>query len=289
MNIGENIKRCRLEKGMTQEQLANIVGVSNQAVSKWECDGSIPDGLLFVPIADALGVTTDRLFGRETTYEKDIYQGIIKLIEQTPAEKRMEKAREICWQTEKGLFGSIKYEYIPDEMKYKNESSYVARDTGFTSISNRRGEINFFSLFVEPVAPVDSVDSVDSKESGSFDVLKQYGGRFREFFEALSDEYVMKSFFFIYSKPHGYTFEKEVLARECGIPDDKIDGVMSKLSFAANRKEITINGEKRIVYTANQRHELVAVFVMVTEFFYALNPRGYNLQANCRYKPYFTQ
>jgi len=43
MNIGENIKRYRLAKGMTQEQLANIVGVSNQAVSKWECDGSIPE------------------------------------------------------------------------------------------------------------------------------------------------------------------------------------------------------------------------------------------------------
>ena len=274
MNIGENIKRYRLEKNMTQEQLANIVGVSNQAVSKWECDGSIPDGLLFVPIADALGVTTDNLFGRETSYEKDIYHGIIKLLEQTPHEKQMEKAREICWQIEKGLFGGVKFEYIPDEMKYKNNSSYVARDTGFTSISNRP-EIQFFSLFTEP--------------AGGFDILKQYSGQFRELFEALGDEYIMKSFFFIYSKPHGYTFEKEVLAKECEIPDDKIDGVMAKLSFIAKPKEITINGEKRIVYTANQKHELVAVFVMATEFFYALNPHGYHLQAGCRWKPYFTK
>ena len=105
MNIGENIKHYRLEKGMTQEQLANIVGVSNQAVSKWECEGSIPDGMLFVPIADALGVATDNLFGRETSYEQNVYAGIIKLIEQTPFESRMEKAREICWQTQKGIFG----------------------------------------------------------------------------------------------------------------------------------------------------------------------------------------
>ena len=275
MNIGENIKRYRLEKGMTQEQLANIVGVSNQAVSKWECDGSIPDGLLFVPIADALGVTTDNLFGRETTYEKDIYHGIINLIEKTPDENRMEKAREICWQTEKGLFGDVRNEYIPDEMRDKNDSSYVERDMGFTSISNRRGEINFFGLFIEPAE--------------GFDILKKYSGQFRELFGALGDEYVMKSFFSIYSKPHGYTFEKEVLAKECGIPDDELDGVMEKISFIAKPKEITINGEKRVVYTANQRHELIAVFVMVTEFFYALNPRGYNLQASCREKSYFTK
>lgn len=277
MNIGENIKRYRLEKGMTQEQLADIVGVSNQAVSKWECDSSIPDGLLFVPIADALGVTTDNLFGRETSYEKDIYRGIIKLIRQTPPENQMEKIREICWQTEKGLFTAYGYdpEYNPDELKYKDNSSYVLGDTGFTSISNRH-EIQFFSIFTEPAE--------------GFDVLKQYSERFRVLFEALGDEYVIKSFFIIYSKPHGYTFEKEVLAKECGIPDDRIDDIMAKLSFAAKPKEITINGETRIIYTANQRHELVAALAVITEFFYATgNKSRYHLQGHGRYKPYFTK
>jgi transcriptional regulator with XRE-family HTH domain len=276
-NIGENIKRYRLAKGMTQEQLAGIVGVSNQAVSKWECDGSIPDGLLFVPIAEALGVATDALFGREATYEKDIYSGIVKLIEQTPFEERMQKAREICWQVEKGLFGGVAHEYVPDEIKRKDDSSYVTRNTGFTSISNRQGEPQFFGLFAEPEA--------------GFDVLRQYAGQFRELFEALGDEYVMKSFFHIYSKPHGYTFEKEALARDCGIPGERLDDVMAKLGFAARPKEITINGEKRTVYAANQRHELVGAFVMVTEFFYATGERnrGYNLQANGRNKPYFAK
>jgi len=119
--------------------------------------------------------------------------------------------------------------------------------------------------------------------------LKQYSEQFRELFLALGDEYVMKSFFFIYSKARGYTFEKEVLAKECGIPDDRLGDMMVKLGFIAKPKEVIINGEKRIVYTANQRHELIAVFVMVTEFFYALDSRGYNLQADCRWKPYFTK
>ena len=277
MNIGENIKRYRLEKGMTQEQLANIVGVSNQAVSKWECDGSIPDGLLFVTIADALGVTIDNLFGRGTSYEKDVYAGIINLIKKTPHESRMEKAREICWQTQKGLFGggADNYKYRPDELKGADYSSYVTRDTGFTSISHGR-DIPFFSIFTEPTE--------------GFGVLEKHSERFRQLFEALSDEYVMKSFFIIYSKPYGYTFEKEVLAEECGIPSDRIDDVMAKLSFAAKAKEIAINNEKRIVYAANQRHELVAVFAVIAEFFYAIyDCRGYNLQGTGRNKPYFAK
>jgi len=275
MSIGENIKRLRLEKGMTQEQLAGIVGVSNQAVSKWESDGSIPDGLLFVPIADALGVTTDNLFGRGTSYEKDVYAGIINLIKKTPDESRLEKAREICWQTQKGLFGiDADANFRPDELKGADFSSYVNRETGFTSISHGR-DVPYFGIFTEP--------------AGGFGVLEKHSERFRELFEALGDGYVIKSFFAIYSKPRGYTFEKEVLAKECGIPDDRIDDVMAKLAFAANPKEIEINGERRTVYTANQRHELVAALAVLAEFFSAIyDCHGYHLQSEARWqKPYF--
>jgi transcriptional regulator with XRE-family HTH domain len=112
MKIGENIKKYRIKRNMTQEQLANIVGVSSQAVSKWECEDTIPDGALFIPIADALGISLDRMCGHEKVYESDTYYAITKLIENTPFEKQMEKVREICWQTEKGLFlGCMQYDY----------------------------------------------------------------------------------------------------------------------------------------------------------------------------------
>ena len=41
--IGENLKRLRKEKGLTQEQLAERLNVSFQAVSKWECGDGYPD------------------------------------------------------------------------------------------------------------------------------------------------------------------------------------------------------------------------------------------------------
>ena len=40
MTIGSNIKRLRMNKGITQEQLGEVLGVSSQAVSKWENEGS---------------------------------------------------------------------------------------------------------------------------------------------------------------------------------------------------------------------------------------------------------
>ena len=43
MTIGSNIKRLRQNKGVTQEQLGEIVGVSSQAVGKWENESALPD------------------------------------------------------------------------------------------------------------------------------------------------------------------------------------------------------------------------------------------------------
>lgn len=65
MTIGNIIATLRKEKGMTQEALANALGVTNQAVSKWESEQSCPDIALLPSIADLFGVSIDYLFGRE--------------------------------------------------------------------------------------------------------------------------------------------------------------------------------------------------------------------------------
>ena len=61
--LGKRIAMLRKEKGLTQEQLAEKVGVSAQAVSKWENDVSCPDITLLPLLADILGVTVDELLG----------------------------------------------------------------------------------------------------------------------------------------------------------------------------------------------------------------------------------
>ena len=68
--IGSRIARLRKEKGMTQEALAEKLGVSSQAVSKWENDLACPDVSLLTTLADVLGVTTDELLsGKNDTVQ----------------------------------------------------------------------------------------------------------------------------------------------------------------------------------------------------------------------------
>ena len=65
MTIGKNIAQYRKTLTMTQEDLAQKLGVTNQAVSKWELEQACPDVMLLPMLADIFGITIDALFGRE--------------------------------------------------------------------------------------------------------------------------------------------------------------------------------------------------------------------------------
>ena len=70
MSIGKNIARLRKEKGWTQEELGEYLGVSNQAVSKWELGMTMPDIMLLPILADVFGIYIDELFSREIGKEE---------------------------------------------------------------------------------------------------------------------------------------------------------------------------------------------------------------------------
>lgn len=70
LQIGENIKRLRRVRDITQEQFAEIVGVSCQSVSRWENGTCYPDMELLPTIADFFEVTIDTLIGADTAMEK---------------------------------------------------------------------------------------------------------------------------------------------------------------------------------------------------------------------------
>lgn len=63
IKIGENIKRLRKAKNVTQEQISEILGVSVTAVSKWERNETYPDITLLFPLAHYFEVTLDELMG----------------------------------------------------------------------------------------------------------------------------------------------------------------------------------------------------------------------------------
>ena len=67
LRIGENIKRLRREKGMTQERLAELLNITNAAVSKWEKGDTYPDITAIIPLARIFDVSVDEIMGYDSS------------------------------------------------------------------------------------------------------------------------------------------------------------------------------------------------------------------------------
>jgi transcriptional regulator with XRE-family HTH domain len=122
--IGARIKDKRKEMGFTQEQLAEKVGVTYQAVSKWETDVSYPDVVLMAEVARALGTSLDWLatgsgdntgecekirafYGKITgTVTKDIHADVGKILGDVQADIYGDVKEDITG-TVRNIFGNV--------------------------------------------------------------------------------------------------------------------------------------------------------------------------------------
>lgn len=112
MFIAKNLRQLRLEKGFTQEDIANRIGVTGQAVGKWERDECYPDITLLPGLAKLFDVTVDKLIGMEEFYghEKTM--------------KIQNKKYELAWQ--------YKYDELVEflEEENKNDPNECLEDLG---------------------------------------------------------------------------------------------------------------------------------------------------------------
>lgn len=75
---GATIKTLREKKGLTQLQLANMLGVSSKAVSKWETAKGLPDITLIEPLANALSVSVMELMTGNAVFNKNISSNMLR-------------------------------------------------------------------------------------------------------------------------------------------------------------------------------------------------------------------
>ena len=275
MSLSANIKRLRLEKDMTQEQLATKLGVSAQAVSKWETSETYPDGALLVPLANELEVSLDELFGNESVTMADISSKIVKLIHATEANERFNVARDIGWQIERGLFNcrmEIEKKYDPNEIKNQKNASYILDDNGFTIVSN--GIEPFFSVFPQPAEGYGHF--LNDKDD------------LQKIFAALSHTDTMNALIYLYHKAENYVFESSVLAKDCDIPSDRMEAVLDDLLLLKImwKQNLTINGEERTLYYSRPSHKIMALFIMAREIGYK---GAYSLQSHIRNTPFIKE
>ncbi len=93
--MGQIIRRLRKERNMTQDELAEQLGVTFQAISKWENDTGMPDISQVIPLATVFNVSTDVLFG---IYGRNDAEEVKKIIEQAQSKITYPVTRECIRQ-----------------------------------------------------------------------------------------------------------------------------------------------------------------------------------------------
>lgn len=107
---GRFIAQCRKKKGLTQVRLAEKMGVTNRAVSKWETGKSLPDAALMLPLCECLGITVNELLSGQRL-EPDRYsaaaeKNLLTLRQENERQVRLLLDSEI-WLTAPGIAACV--------------------------------------------------------------------------------------------------------------------------------------------------------------------------------------
>ena len=103
--IGKFISSCRKEAGLTQAALADKLGITDRAVSKWETGKSLPDASIMIELCNLLGITVNELLtGEHITMEDYKNKAEENLLEMT---QKVEKRDKLLLQLELWMIGSV--------------------------------------------------------------------------------------------------------------------------------------------------------------------------------------
>ncbi len=244
MSFGQIIKKLRRNTNMTQEQLADILSVSPQAVSRWETDVAMPDISLIAPLCNLFGVTSDELLEIDLTRRQEKVAAICIEAEKYSSRGYLEQARKIL---EEGL---KKY---PDHCDIIESLMYVA----FWQYRRNTGERKYLDEAIKWGEKILAQSNVDRQRNSAIQTLcftYRDAGRLDEAvkmarsmpFMAISQEMLLSS---VYSGSEKYYARQKEASALLQFLSNALSTLQTKLDSGENAytaQENAILRDKRI-------------------------------------------
>ncbi|MBR5420775.1 MAG: helix-turn-helix domain-containing protein [Lachnospiraceae bacterium] len=289
--FSSTLQSLRKEKKVTQEQLATHLGVSPQAVSKWE-NGSYPEGDLLPAIADYFEVSIDYLYGRggrDKSFEQIVFEKIREVsIKDFERDGKAETHRELLrlikniqWaiQTGSWINNETFFERPNDPLDYPKMGSVVLDNLLYSYMGLR--EDNDFHLFLS-----------SPEDKSIFEKLFRDTGKVEALFRFLSDRDHIAIVAYLYSLAQEEYAGVDTIAKATGVKKEKVsaalDELVHKICASPNPaitfvKEVTSDKEN-VIYGVNPGLGGLFIGLMMVAAEYTAPPEGYSMQINCRTK-----
>ncbi len=263
MSMGKNIAYFRKSKGYTQEELGQKIGVTNQAVSKWESEASMPDIMLLPRIAKALDVTLDDLFAdrvpNTSTQESKVFNE--QAVHSFPKDAQAMIIDSLCQQTNLVNCNSwdfLKAEQNPSTKKFDQIRQFytmccLSDTSGAAFVSNT------LTMIDSCIKPTD-IGSIFDKPEVASGMKKLSDPYARQVLSYICNEYFQSTAPFDHKNPEYFMVEIQPneLSRHLGISIDDIQEALEKLISLHIVESETNNGTRYLL------HKIKAIEAAVT-------------------------
>lgn len=281
--FSKQLQKLRKQSGITQEQLADKLGVTAQAVSKWE-NGSYPDGDLLPKIADIFDVSIDNLYGRgekRCSFEQQVVNHMQAIADssQDSCAEWLKNYRNIIWAMQLTAWRECRYYYDLPDFKVSNGTiaSECTCNTGVTYMRLNK-DFRYFTFIEQPESFAKQFSDID---------------KLSELFRFLGDKMNLKVVMYLLSLDNGEVASASTIATHLGYPKEKIEKALQYLlSINGSNKEIieisvlcADDGKEKVYGVRNYLPEML---ILLTGAFAVLNqPHGYSTNVNNRDYPFF--
>ncbi len=271
--FNENFRRLRKERNITQEQLAAAVGVTPQAVSKWETAG-YPDALLLPEVARFLGVTIDELYGVDDRDNKTLNQVLVEHFHAMGEsyDMKFSSAMELCRAMLQGFMNC--FTYVPlDKHNFnaKDWDNYSEFDCEQGFMQSRNNEnLQYFLLMPEP--------------PDGYDDFLAYDESMVSFFGFLSQPCALKALYYIARKGANVFITSRSLVNELNTTAENADKIIEGLVKFGLVRTAGYESEDEKIYVYRGGANIIS-FLTFTRTLMNL-PVSFSYQSNARDTPY---
>lgn len=251
MNIGNRIRELRVRNKVTQEELAKVLQVSTQAVSKWENGGS-PDLELVPKIATYFKVTTDDLFDLKQSEIVDMDNKLYTYLLSFPLKDRMHVLYDLAFKMSIATRG----EKIDDVEEFEE---MISTDPMYSSVIGLEG------IAITSLAKDNKIFMCLPKDdTADYDKMLISKDKQRKFCAYLSNELFYNTLVFLYSR-NGGNFTEKLLADNLNITDDEARAVLQNMMEfdIVKRADVSINDTTMELYTVSENPQLVGLIAML--------------------------
>lgn len=283
--FSKNLQKLRKERGVTQEQLASVLGVSPQAVSKWE-NGSYPEGDLLPKLADYFDVSIDYLYGRgndDASFEQMVLNHMLEIAkagdEKGTYKDYLNQMLNLEWAMQIGCWRNNTVYYGRPVFHEEDRMGAVFIDNEGYSFMSLSEEFDFFTMFRRP-------------ECGYENIIKP-SKEIRYLLRILSEDGMMELLCLLFTLSPNEFMSEATIAKKLGMKQEKVAELFNKL-----RDGVEYGGLINLIQLVNSDHKqekaygmndnLVGLLISLFGIAHKIMrpPFGYQMQVARRNKPW---